>query len=114
MLWFRKKSAVNPIVVGILVCILTVLMVIFAIRLLPSGEVKAFAIGPEYRGEDVAFVVKAFQGKVAVFLEGEENPAIVLDTVVATLPFTDQEELSKGIKIKGSDALRQAIEDLTS
>lgn len=55
-----------------------------------------------------------YQGRVAVFLEGEQIPQTVYDIFVKTLPETDRLQMAEGILIAGEQELRRRIEDYIS
>lgn len=57
------------------------------------------------------YIVKNYNGKIGIFIKGDENPFQVIDIDPSLLPEKDQEELSDGLEIKGAENLRQIIED---
>lgn len=57
------------------------------------------------------YIIKNYQGKIGIFIKGDENPFQILDIDPSLLPEKDQEELSDGLEIKGAENLRQIIED---
>lgn len=57
------------------------------------------------------YIVKNYNGKIGIFIKGDENPFQVIDIDPSLLPEKDQEELSEGLEIKGAENLRQIIED---
>lgn len=57
------------------------------------------------------YIIKNYQGKIGIFIKGDENPFQILDIDPSLLPEKDQEELSEGLEIKGAENLRQIIED---
>lgn len=60
------------------------------------------------------YVVKNYNGYVAVFKENSNLPVIKTDTPVNSLPYDDQEKLKKGISVKGDISLRKCLEDYCS
>ena len=57
------------------------------------------------------YIVKKYNGQVAIFKEGESDPFEILDINISSLPESDQKALETGISIKDSDKLRKLIED---
>lgn len=60
------------------------------------------------------YVVRDFNGKVAVFNCSSNEPLEVYDTDTASLPDTDKRYLSEGIYADTDEELETIIEDLTS
>lgn len=57
------------------------------------------------------YIVKKYNGQVAIFKEGESDPFEILDINISSLPESDQKALETGISIKDSEKLRKLIED---
>ena len=63
----------------------------------------------------VAYVVKEWEGKLAVFRQGESNPEMVYeDVTVMTLPPEEQKRLQEGIRLSDRASLNRLLEDYTS
>jgi len=56
------------------------------------------------------YIIKAYDGKVAVFSDGVNSPIQVLDCKINSLPPDAVEALATGIKVTGTDELQRAIE----
>lgn len=63
---------------------------------------------------DFEYVLKDFNGKVAVFRKDENVPEFIFDVYINNLPSNDQKQLSTGIFAKDDIELQQLIEDFSS
>lgn len=59
----------------------------------------------------VAYVVKEYGGKIAVFCPDEDQPIAVYEVYVHLLPENDIEILRKGIKVDDDYTLIKTLED---
>ena len=84
----------------------------------PGGRAAPGRGAPEHGvpgyGESYAYILKSYNGRVAVFLPGAAEPQMVLDKLVRHLPDYDQIQLERGIPLKDYAALSSAIEDYIS
>lgn len=64
--------------------------------------------------QDYQYVLREKDGRLAVFLKGQEEPQMVLDVSVRVLPEYDQRQLETGIYVADYQALVQLIEDFIS
>ncbi|NLJ16100.1 MAG: hypothetical protein GX346_03110 [Clostridiales bacterium] len=110
MFYIKKK---NYLLISILFAIITAVLTFLFIQS-STNTIKAFSLGDIKKDSSTVFVVKDYEGKVAIFLKNEAKPFVVLDTMTTVLPQEDIASLEKGIEVQGSDALRELIEDLTS
>ena len=80
-----------------------------------AGERKSAAEtgSAQQRTADV-FIVKEYDGRVAVFTAGSLSPDKVYDTHVSQLPEYDRNLLIDGILANNKEELRKIIEDYTS
>ncbi|MEG0272056.1 MAG: hypothetical protein RR639_01680 [Hydrogenoanaerobacterium sp.] len=60
------------------------------------------------------YMLKDYNGRLAVFSVGAETPDMVFDVYIKNLPDFDRTELQSGIKAKDYTALVELIEDYTS
>lgn len=60
------------------------------------------------------YVVKEYDGMVAVFEKGENKPFRITDTYVSSLPQADRDNLKNGIEVTSKEKLRRLVEDLCS
>lgn len=58
-----------------------------------------------------SYLVKAYQGKVAVFRFGEEVPLEVRDSHVDQFPEADRDLLKQGIPVHSEEELQRILED---
>lgn len=64
--------------------------------------------------QSITYVVKNFNGSIAVFEYGNDTPFKVTDINVKNLPYDDQNLLSQGIKVKTKEELKLVLEDYCS
>lgn len=64
--------------------------------------------------KDYLYIMKEFEGRVAIFGEDPVVPEIVLDKYVSHLPEYDQIMMKEGIKIHSAEELDARIEDYIS
>lgn len=62
---------------------------------------------PRYR-------LASYQGKLAVFIIGKNQPELVFDRYLHYLPDVDREKLEEGIEVADYSELMRLIEDYTS
>jgi hypothetical protein len=60
------------------------------------------------------YVLKEYNGSIAVFYSGSKSPIEVFDVDVFSLPEEDQQMLSQGITAATAQELQSLIEDYTS
>lgn len=68
----------------------------------------------EVKNVSVGYLLKNYNGHIAVFREENKPPIITTDTLVNTLPKNDQKDLEKGVTVKDDTSLRKALEDYCS
>ena len=64
--------------------------------------------------ENFTFIIKEYQGKVAVFQGQASEPLFVSDVSISSLPLADKEILSEGIEVSSERELNRLIEDYCS
>lgn len=64
--------------------------------------------------DDYQFILKEFNGKLAVFKKDKREPEMVFNVLIDTLPQLDIEDLKIGLKIKNISELNERIEDFIS
>lgn len=60
------------------------------------------------------YLLKGYEGKLAVFIIGKEEPELVLDRYLHHLPDVDRLRLEEGIQVAQYSDLLRLIEDYTS
>lgn len=60
------------------------------------------------------YVVREYDGMVAVFEKHKKSPIKITDTYVSSLPQGDRNSLRNGIEVNSDEKLRKLLEDLCS
>lgn len=85
--------------------------------MLPAGR-AVLTSGPVVSARSsssaVLYIMRSYQGKVAVFEPGKSEPRQVLDVYVETLPKEEQDKLAAGIAIETQAQLESMIDNYTS
>lgn len=63
---------------------------------------------------DYPYMLRTYEGKLAVFTDDPVTPDMVFEVYVRTLPEQDQEELRLGIPVKTFEELNALVEDFIS
>lgn len=71
-------------------------------------------LSSEQKSFDHEYLLKSYEGKLAVFLPQKQNPEKVFDVWVSSLPQYDRGQLELGIPIKNYEELVERIEDYIS
>lgn len=61
-----------------------------------------------------SYLIKEYNGNIAVFKTGEDTPDQIYEVPVETLPAADIQNLQSGIQVYNEQQLQTLIEDLTS
>lgn len=64
--------------------------------------------------EDYQYLIKDFNGRIAVYAKGEKAPNMVFDVYTNQLPKADEEALRDGVRVESYEALMLRIEDYIS
>ena len=103
--------------------ILLTLVGIVAVSLLTVGvvyspaEFSSGASAEALPSEDTSgypYLLRSYDGKLAVFTDDLVEPDLVFDVYVRTLPEYDQQQLERGVRVKDYDKLTALIEDYIS
>ncbi len=62
----------------------------------------------------LSYIVKDFNGNIAIFEEQGKDPIKIIDVYTSSLPKTDQKMLMQGILVKNRAELNALLEDLCS
>ena len=76
-----------------------------------SAVAGAVASSPE---PDYLYIIREYDGRVAVFARGQSTPEMVLDRLVHHLPTYDRLQLREGVPVFTKEELQERIEDYTS
>ena len=60
------------------------------------------------------FIVKEYEGKIAVFKNDDSKPTTVYESYISLLPESDRIRLQNGITVDNTNDLQKIIEDYTS
>lgn len=60
------------------------------------------------------YMLRAYNGRLAVFMKGESEPQMIFDIPIKTLPEYDRRELEAGISVRDYQSLVALIEDYIS
>jgi len=63
---------------------------------------------------DYLYIIREYDGRVAVFARGESNPEMVLERLVHHLPTYDRIQMQEGVRVYTIQELQDRIEDYTS
>lgn len=90
----------------------------FVTTLFSCGDDNITADTPPTQTEQATdyqtYIVREYDGMVAVFYNGEDKPFKVTDRYVSALPQQDIDDLRKGIEVTNEENLRKLLEDLCS
>ncbi len=78
-----------------------------------SHSVSGITDATQPTGHHIYRIVRAYEGKLAVFLPGADTPETVYDVRIAVLPPEEQERLQTGVEAADAAALASLIEDYT-
>ena len=91
--------------------IIIYLLIIICIFLLPGCTNKSKSkIDKDYITSSQVYVVKEFEGKVAVFQQGNNLPIQILDCIIKDLPPDAVQALTTGIEVNSINELQKIIE----
>ena len=76
----------------------------------PTEEASASSYATGYK----TYIVKEYNGMVAVFEKGNAEPVKVTDRCVSALPEADRFKLVRGIEAASDTKLKRLLEDLCS
>jgi hypothetical protein len=78
------------------------------------ADVRVNPARPPAVGETYAYIMREYNGFIAVFAFGDQEPLTVLDTAVRFLPDYDRRLLEEGIPLRDYADLAARIEDYIS
>lgn len=80
-------------------------------KTISQKSVNSFVSNPI---DSYLYILKEFNGKLAVFKNNQETPEIIFDVLVDNLPDVDIAQLKEGLKIQTEQELNERIEDFIS
>ncbi len=111
------RNAILLILVGIIAVSLITIGAAYAlpqevpIDLVPSS-VPELTVSEDT--SDYPYLLRTYEGKLAVFTTDLVEPNMVFDVYVRTLPATDQKALENGVRVETYEELTALIEDYIS
>ncbi len=110
------RNAILITLVGILLVSLLTIGVIYALPSDPQAEPISSSSSPSPLEQPDAYpyLLKAYNGKLAVFTDDLIEPDLVFDIYLKTLPEFDQKQLEQGIRVQTYEKLTALIEDYIS
>ena len=110
------RNAILITLVGILLVSLFIIGVIYALPTQPqaSSPSSSSVPSPLEQPDAYPYLLKAYDGKLAVFTKDLVQPDLVFDIYIKTLPAFDQEQLQQGIRVQTYEKLTSLIEDYIS
>ena len=94
----------------VLICVITNAVIIPNLH----KNTKVSNVEKETTSNIVTYIVKDFNGNIAVYEMGSARPFKVTDVPISSMPKTDQDMLKNGIQVKGETELDSLLEDLCS
>ncbi len=94
--------------------VLCVLISGVTIPIIKQKSTAPHHIETETPTNSLSYIVKDFNGNVAVFEVDSEKPFKVTEVATNTLPKVDQEKLIEGIEVTSQKELNTLLEDLCS
>ena len=97
-----------------------VVCLIFSAAVLTTDAIRTSSAGAETEAASThdraqaPYMLGAYQGKVASFRAGSEEPLEVFGVYLDSLPAVNQQELLRGIPAQSVEELQRLIEDYTS
>lgn len=107
------KNAVLLTLAGVFMISLITLGIAYAMPTAAQDETSSMAESIASITEQ-EYLLRAYEGKLAVFTEDLVTPDLVFDVYVRTLPETDQQQLQRGIWVASYDKLTELVEDYIS
>ena len=107
------KHRANRILQASLAVVMACTLLLAAIYIPLQPEAIA-QVGESQQADYPAYVLKDYYGKIAVFEVNKDQPDIVFDVYVSTLPEFDQHALQTGVFAQDIKELNRLIEDYTS
>ena len=95
----------------VLICVLVSFV---SIPVMNQNSKASQKVEPETPSTSLSYIVKDFNGNIAVFEDGSSAPFKVTEVCTNTLPKVDQEKLAEGIIVHSQVELNTLLEDLCS
>lgn len=94
-------------VIALTICILAVMLLYYTMRTEKLQNSAQNAISAPYSAG-------IQDGQLAIYIAGQDTPALITNIAAASLPKSDQEALQNRILLPSDEALAQLLEDYSS
>lgn len=111
------RNAILLSLIGVIVVSLITIGAVYALpqQTAPQGSSSgASVVSSLSNAENYPYLLRAYEGKLAMFTTDLVEPDMVFDVYVRTLPQVDKEQLERGIRVESYDKLTALIEDYIS
>ena len=111
------RNAILLTLIGVIAVSLITIGVVYALPPQTPSVLTPSGASEQIVSEDTSnypYLLRTYEGKLAVFTDDLVQPDLVFDVYVRTLPELDQQQLSCGIRVKTYDELTSMIEDYIS
>lgn len=110
----RKSIIITCCIVVLGLTVVSLLLPVIGAKPEGSSSLVGKAASSPITPATQRYTLKEYQGNLAVYLEGVDQPFRITDVDVRTLPQMDREALSDGIEANGIDELNRLLEDYCS
>ncbi|MCI8648854.1 MAG: hypothetical protein HFG20_01925 [Anaerotruncus sp.] len=111
------RNAILISLAGILLVSLITIGIVYAIPQKQPPELSPSSMPAPPVVEDTTgypYLLRTYEGKLAIFTNDLVTPDLVFDVYVKTLPEYDREELERGVRVEDYEKLIARIEDYIS
>ena len=108
------RNAILLTLIGIILVSLVTIGVVYALPEESGGPSSSSEPPTLEDTSQYPYLLRTYDGKLAVFTDDLVQPDLVFDVYVRTLPEYDQEQLEHGIRVESYDKLTSLIEDYIS
>ena len=111
------RNAILLSLIGVMVISLITIGAVYALPQNIPAEMSPSSVPSSTISENTAeypYLLRTYEGKLAVFTTDLVHPDMVFDVYVRTLPEYDRLELEKGVRVESYDKLTALIEDYIS
>jgi len=91
-----------------------VICILAAIRFYPRPVSVAPSSDPAASNPPAMYMLREYDGHIAIFLAEEQSPFEILDILTESLPRSDRDALKSGIPAANEEELHRLIEDYES
>lgn len=109
------RNAILIFFVGVIAVSLITIGAAYALpqEAMPPNTSQSASVGSAAQA-DYPYLLRSYEGKLAVFTQNTVQPDMVFDVYVRTLPEADREQLARGVRVETYEKLTALIEDYIS